>query len=145
MSDDDSASVVGALFGLDGFEVLSAGEIDGELNVLVQTTAELVAAALWGGGRAQGPPAGVGAGSAAGRAAGGAVLVKTRLVLPAPAVPGQDLDRAAPGDRASGQPHRAGSGLGVCPGGRAGRHGGRDRGAARGELAYDHATGSRAW
>jgi hypothetical protein len=41
------------LFGLDGFEVLSAGEIDGELNVLVQTTAELVAAALWGGGRAQ--------------------------------------------------------------------------------------------
>jgi transposase len=34
--------VVGALFGLDGFEVLSAGEVNGELEVLVQTTSDLV-------------------------------------------------------------------------------------------------------
>jgi transposase len=39
---DDTASVVGALFGLEGFEVLSAGEVDGELEVLVQTSADLV-------------------------------------------------------------------------------------------------------
>jgi transposase len=39
---DDTGSVVGALFGLDGFEVVSAVEVDGELEVLVQTTADLV-------------------------------------------------------------------------------------------------------
>jgi transposase len=42
VSGDDSASVVGALFGLDGFEVLSAGEVDGELEVLAQTTTDLM-------------------------------------------------------------------------------------------------------
>jgi transposase len=42
VSGDDTASVVGALFGLEGFEVLSAGEVDGELELLVQTVAELV-------------------------------------------------------------------------------------------------------
>jgi transposase len=39
---DDTASVVGALFGLAGFEVLTAGEVDGELELVVQTAAELV-------------------------------------------------------------------------------------------------------
>jgi transposase len=42
VGDDGSASVVGVLLGLEGFEVLCAVEIDGELNVLVQTTADLV-------------------------------------------------------------------------------------------------------
>ena len=42
MSGDDTASVVGALFGLAGFQVLSAGEVGGELELVVQTTDELV-------------------------------------------------------------------------------------------------------
>ncbi len=42
MSGDDTASVVGVLFGLDGFELLSVAELDGELELLVQTTTDLV-------------------------------------------------------------------------------------------------------
>lgn len=42
MGGDDTASVVGALFGLEGFELLTVAEVDGELEVLVQTTGELV-------------------------------------------------------------------------------------------------------
>ena len=47
MAGEDTGSVVGALFGLDGFEVLSAVEVDGELEVLVQTTADLVGCPGW--------------------------------------------------------------------------------------------------
>jgi transposase len=42
VSGDDTASVVGALFGLDGFEVVAVAELDGELEIVVQTTADLV-------------------------------------------------------------------------------------------------------
>jgi len=40
--DDDTTSVCAALFGLAGFEVLAAAEAGGELELLVQTTADLV-------------------------------------------------------------------------------------------------------
>jgi transposase len=39
---DATASVVAALFGLDGFRLLSAGEVAGELELLIETTADLV-------------------------------------------------------------------------------------------------------
>ena len=39
---DDTTSVTAALMGLDGFEVLAAADAGGELELLVQTTAELV-------------------------------------------------------------------------------------------------------
>ena len=40
--DDDTTSVTAALFGLAGFEVLAAADAGGELELLVQTTADLV-------------------------------------------------------------------------------------------------------
>ena len=40
---DASGSVVGVLFGMDGFEVIAAADIDGELELMVQTTATVVA------------------------------------------------------------------------------------------------------
>ena len=40
--DDDTTSVTAALFGLAGFEVLAAAEAGGEVELLVQTTADLV-------------------------------------------------------------------------------------------------------
>jgi transposase len=40
--DDDTTSVIAALFGLAGFEVLAAADAGGELELLVQTTADLV-------------------------------------------------------------------------------------------------------
>jgi transposase len=39
---DDTTSVTAALFGLAGFEILAAAEVGGELEVLVQTVADLV-------------------------------------------------------------------------------------------------------
>jgi transposase len=39
---DDTTSVTAALFGLAGFEILAAAEVGGELELLVQTVAELV-------------------------------------------------------------------------------------------------------
>ena len=42
MSGDVTASVAAALFGLDGFVVLAAAEAGGELELLVETTADLV-------------------------------------------------------------------------------------------------------
>lgn len=42
MSGEATASVVGALFGLAGFEVVSVVELDGELELLIETTADLV-------------------------------------------------------------------------------------------------------
>lgn len=40
--DDDTTSLCAALFGLAGFEVLAAADAGGELELLVQTTADLV-------------------------------------------------------------------------------------------------------
>ncbi|WP_436491800.1 helix-turn-helix domain-containing protein [Actinokineospora sp. HUAS TT18] len=42
MEDDVTGSVVAALFGLDGFRLLAAGEVGGELELLIETTADLV-------------------------------------------------------------------------------------------------------
>ncbi|MDQ3765408.1 MAG: hypothetical protein M3460_29290 [Actinomycetota bacterium] len=42
MSGDATASVTAALFGLDGFVVLGAADAGGELELLVETTADLV-------------------------------------------------------------------------------------------------------
>jgi transposase len=39
---DDTTSVTAALFGLAGFEILAAADVGGELELLVQTTADLV-------------------------------------------------------------------------------------------------------
>lgn len=40
--EDDTTSLCAALFGLAGFEVLAAADAGGELELLVQTTADLV-------------------------------------------------------------------------------------------------------
>src|SRR5690349_12730761 len=40
--DDDTTSVTAALFGLTGFEILAVADAGGELELLVQTTANLV-------------------------------------------------------------------------------------------------------
>jgi hypothetical protein len=40
--DDDTTSVTAALFGLAGFEILAAADAGGELELLVQTTTDLV-------------------------------------------------------------------------------------------------------
>ena len=40
--EDDTTSLCAALFGLAGFEVLAAGDVGGELELLVATTADLV-------------------------------------------------------------------------------------------------------
>ena len=40
--EDDTTSVTAALFGLAGFEILAAADAGGELELLVQTTADLV-------------------------------------------------------------------------------------------------------
>ena len=40
--EDDTTSVTAALFGLAGFEVLAAGDAGGELELLIETTADLV-------------------------------------------------------------------------------------------------------
>ena len=42
MSGDATASVTAALFGLDGFSVLGVADAGGELELLVETTADLV-------------------------------------------------------------------------------------------------------
>jgi transposase len=42
VEDDGTASVVAALFGLEGFRLLVAGEVAGELELLIETTADLV-------------------------------------------------------------------------------------------------------
>ena len=84
---DATARLDAALLGLDGFVVVATAEVGGELELLVETTADLVGCPALRGGRAgEGPPPDVGARPAAGRAAGGAVLVEAGLVLPAPAV-----------------------------------------------------------
>jgi transposase len=45
---DDTTSVTAALFGLTGFEILAAAEVSGELELLVQTVADLVGCPVCG-------------------------------------------------------------------------------------------------
>ena len=81
---DATASGDAALFGLDGFVVLATCEIDGELELLVQTTAERVGCPGCGAvARAKDRRPSWVAGPAAGRSCRGAVLVEANLVLPA--------------------------------------------------------------
>lgn len=69
MSSDATASVTAVLFGLDGFSVLGAAAAGGELELLVETTADLGGMpGMWGGGASQGPACDVGAGFADRRA-----------------------------------------------------------------------------
>jgi hypothetical protein len=132
-SGDATASVTAALFGLDGFSVLAAAEAGGELELLVETTADLVACPECGAvARAKGSVPDVGARFADRRAAGGDLLAQAHLVLPSYGVPGQDLDGGTSGDRAAGAFDRAGPSLGV-----------RADGAVRcGGVAGGHAVGS---
>jgi transposase len=44
--DDDTTSMTAALFGLAGFEILAAADAGGELELLVQTTADLAGCPL---------------------------------------------------------------------------------------------------
>src|SRR5689334_6008594 len=46
--DDDTTSVTAALFGLAGFEILAAADAGGEVELLVQTTADLVGCPVCG-------------------------------------------------------------------------------------------------
>src|SRR3954465_203706 len=48
--DDDTTAVPAALFGLAGFEILAAADAGGELELLVQTTADLVGCPRCGAG-----------------------------------------------------------------------------------------------
>jgi hypothetical protein len=115
--EDDTTSLCAALFGLAGFEVLAAADAGGELELLVQTTADLVGCPTCGAvARAQGPPPELGAGPANRWPSGGAVLVEAGLVLPAPGLRGSDLDRATPGDRVARGADRAGPAVGVRAG-----------------------------
>jgi transposase len=45
---DDTTAITAALIGLDGFEVLAAADAGGEVELLVQTTADLVGCPLCG-------------------------------------------------------------------------------------------------
>lgn len=52
--DESTMTVTAALFGLDGFEVLAAADAAGEVELLVQTTADLVGCSRCGAvGRAK--------------------------------------------------------------------------------------------
>jgi hypothetical protein len=115
--DDDTTSVSAALFGLGGFEILAAADAGGELELLVQTTADLVGCPMCGAvARAKdrrrswvrdlpigGRPVVI-------------CWVKRGLVLPAAAVRAAHLDRAARRDRTAREPDRAGPGMGVRAG-----------------------------
>ena len=90
--EDDTTSLCAALFGLAGFEVLAAADAGGEVELLVQTTADLVGCPACGAVAGEGPPPKLGAGSATGRSSGGAVLVEAGLVVSALAVRGPDVD-----------------------------------------------------
>lgn len=75
MSGDVTASVTAVLFGLDGFVVLAAADAGGEVELLVETTAELVGCPECGAvARAKRPALDVDAGSAGWWAAGGDLL-----------------------------------------------------------------------
>lgn len=78
--------MMAALVGLTGFRVLAAAEAGGELELLVETSADLVGCRWWGGGASEGPASDVGAGPADRRTPGGDLLGQADLVLPAPAM-----------------------------------------------------------
>jgi hypothetical protein len=84
---DDTTSVTAALVGPAGFEVLAAADAGGEVEVLVQATADLVdCPVLRGGSAGERPPPDVGARPSDRRPAGGGVLGEARLVVPASGV-----------------------------------------------------------
>ena len=98
--DDDTTSVTAALFGLAGFEILAAADAGGELELLVQTTADLVGCPACGAvARAKDRRPTWVRDLPLARAAGGPLLGQADLVVPAAAVRAADLDRAACGDR----------------------------------------------
>ena len=141
MVTDATESVTTELFGLDGFEVLAGADAGGELELMIETTADLVPCPGCGAVATAKDrrPSWVADPPIAGRG-GGAVLGQAGLDLQTSAVRGQDLDRAARGNRAAGAAHRPGSrGWGHRRGERVdeGRVGSR----VRGVLAHDHAAG----
>jgi hypothetical protein len=103
-----------ALLGLDGFVVLAAADAGGEVELLVETTAELVGCRGCGAvARAKDRRSTWVRDLPVGGAAGGDLLAQAGLVLPTSGVPGEDVDRNGSGDRAAGMLERAGSGLGL--------------------------------
>jgi hypothetical protein len=83
VGEDDTTSMTAALVGLAGFRLLTAAEVGGELELLVETTTELVGCPRCGrsGGRRTAGRRGCGiCRSVGGRCA---VLVEAGLVLPA--------------------------------------------------------------
>ena len=59
---DGTARLDAALLGLDGFVIMTTAEVGGELELLVETTADLVGCPGCGAvARGEGPPPGLGA------------------------------------------------------------------------------------
>ena len=84
---DATARLNAVLLGLDGFVIITTAEVGGELELLVETTADLVGCPGCGAvARAKDRRPDLGARPADRWAAGGAVLVEAGLVLPASAV-----------------------------------------------------------
>src|SRR5689334_19455532 len=113
-----------ALVGLGGFRLLAAGEVGGELELLVETVVDLVGCPACGAvARAKDRrPRWVRDLPLAGRAVE-LCWVEAGVVLPATALRAEDLDRTAPGGRATGGVDRAGPAVGLRAGRRARRRG----------------------
>lgn len=114
---EGTASVVGVLFGLAGFHLISVAEFDDEPELLRETTADLMGGPR-GGVFAQpkGSVPDVRARPADQRAPGRAVLVRAGLVLPTVGVPSQDLEQGLRGDRAARVVARMSPGVGLRSG-----------------------------
>jgi len=105
---DATVVVTAALFGLDGFEMLAAADAGGELEFMIEATADLVGCPGCGelATAKDRRPTWVGNLPIAGRAV--VLWGQADLDLQTLAVRGQDLDRDQRGDRAAGVAHHAG-------------------------------------
>lgn len=89
MDADATGSLAGVLFGLDGFVLLAAADAGGELEIMVETAADLVPCPECGAmARTKGSTAELGAGPAPGWPTDGDLLGQAGLGASVPAVPG---------------------------------------------------------